>query len=372
MTTPNLAIILGGLDVLATKIDVGMLSAALVRETSRTSTLQRHQDASLWLLAHFICLHRLKKGNGEEPNFLRALSIQLSSSSNDIIGRIGATDPASLEESASADDESEKEVPPPLPAFVKDELLSLVNEASITSLLTKFNIDYAKESPSGTEDASLLASYALTLLRLFPRRSDEIRMWLYRGSMSTTSGSEIPALKFFWQAMNQTHTFASIRDDSKAALALLRPHTRAAVTQSVSGDPTRDREWRTILLFLELYTFVLRFTDDEEFLNGSESDPEEVNTYTSRIRASALPLKDVKRLTIFLKNLAFTAYYNAGELSDDGQQVMPGGLGAYFGTAATSVFKSQGPDEITKPVATRPFAGIAGMTFNYVTTSTLR
>jgi ubiquitin-protein ligase E3 C len=131
----------------------------------------------------------------------------------------------------------------------------------------------------------------------------------------------------------------------------------------------RDREWRTILLFLELYTFVLRFTDDEEFLSASTTNLGQADTPVSRIRESALPLEDVKRLTIFLKNLAFTTYYNAGELSDDGQQVTETGLGTYFGTSTRpSRFRSPETSIVAKGVPNRPFAGIAGMTFNYVRT----
>jgi len=367
LTTPHLAIRLGSLDELAAILNLGSLSSALVREYSSSSVDQIPKEGRLWLLAHFISLHRLQRRSSQEPEFLRALSLQLSGSSSEIVGRIDATDPETLQESADSGDASKSQ--PPLPPFVKDELLSLVNQESISGLLAKFNIDYAKASASGEEDASLLASYALTLLRIFPRRGDEIRMWLYRGSMTTSTGAQIPALKFFWQAMRLTSTFSVIGADSKAALTLLRPQTQHPTGSGSSGDVMRDREWRTILLFLELYTFVLRFTDDEEFLSASTPNLGQADAPVSRIRESALPLEDVKRLTIFLKNLAFTTYYNAGELSDDGQQVPESGLGTYFGTNTTpSRFQSAETNVVSKRVPNRPFAGIAGMTFNYVRT----
>lgn len=364
LTTPNLSTILGSLDKLAAVTDVGLVSAALVREFTNSS-FEIQNEARLWLLVHFICLHRLQQRDGQEPNFLRALSIQLSSSANDIVGRVDAADPEIMQESSAED--SDGEVIPPLPEFIKNELLSLVNQASITGLLAKFNLDNVKASSESEEDASLLASFALTLLRIFPRRGDEIRMWLYLGSISTSAGNEMPSLKFFWQAMSKTNTFATIRADSKAALSILRPQKKTSAS-SAPADAITDREWRTILLFLELYTFVLRFTDDDEFLTGSQSEFGQENSRTSRIRASALPLEDVMRLTIFLKNLAFTTYYNAGELSDGGQQIVEGGLGSYFGTASTSIFQSKRTEEAPKGVANRPFAGIAGMTFDYVRT----
>ncbi|TVY78442.1 putative E3 ubiquitin protein ligase [Lachnellula suecica] len=367
LTTPNLADILGGLDELAAVVNISLVSAALVRSFSSTSNTQVENDSRLWLLAHFISLHRLQQRNSQDPDFLRALSIQLSNSSAEIVGRIDATDPEVLPD--SSDNEAQKDPIPPLPPFIKTELLSLVNKASITGLLNKFNIDYAKASAAGEEDASLLASYALTLLRIFPRSGDEIRMWLYLGSMTTSAGVQITAMKFFWQAMISTNIFALIRADSKAALTILRSQTERKSTLAFSSNVAQDREWRTVLLFLELYTFVLRFMDDEEFLSAPESQFGQAVEPVSRIRASALPIEDVKRLTIFLKNLAFTSYYHAGELSDEDQQGLDGGLGTYFGTpASNSRFQIQEPEENSKRTAPRPFAGIAGMTFNYVRT----
>ena len=191
---------MSGLYELAPLVNVGLLSTALVRVFSSNSAEQVQPSGRLWLLAHFIALHRLQQRSSQEPEFLRALSLQLSSCSGDIVGRIDSTDPEVVEEAVNSES-SQGSVVPPLPLPIKDELLSLVNKASITGLLTKFNIDYAKASAAGEEDASLLASYALTLLRIFPRRGDEIRMWLNLGSMTTASGVQVPALKFFWQAM---------------------------------------------------------------------------------------------------------------------------------------------------------------------------
>lgn len=355
------------MEELASIIDIRLVSIALVRGFSSDIALQVENESKLWLLANFICLHRLQHRDSQEPDFLRALSIQLSNSSVDIVGRVDATDPDVLQQFADSDDVETDNIPP-LPRFVKEELLSLVNQSSITGLLAKFNIDYARASAAGEEDASLLASYALTLLKIFPRRGDEIRMWLYLGSMTTSAGAQIPALKFFWQSMSKTDIFSAIKADSKAALPTLRPQTKPQPVTLTSTQTTKDREWRTILLFLELYTFVLRFTDDEEFLGGNDPKFGEDTGPVSRIRASALPLQDVKHLTIFLKNLAFTMYYNAGELSDGGQQNMEGGLGTYFGTASTSRFSTPQVEQVTQVVAARPFAGIAGMTFSYVRT----
>lgn len=121
LTTPRLAKYLGGLDGLAAVINVGLLSSALVREFSSTSVEQIQDERKLWLLAHFISLHRLQNRSSQEPEFLRALSLQLSRSSSDIISRIDAQDPELNESSEGG--ESDGNISPPLPTFVKEELL---------------------------------------------------------------------------------------------------------------------------------------------------------------------------------------------------------------------------------------------------------
>jgi ubiquitin-protein ligase E3 C len=352
---------------LASFVDVGIVSAALIREFSSNLDIPLKDDGRLWLLAHFIALHRLQQRNNQESNYIRALSMQLSSSSAEIIGRINTTNSTTFRQ-PSDDDDLDGKAASPLPAFIEEELLSLVNQDNITGLLEKFNVDYAKASTAGEEDASLLASYSLTLLRIFPRRGDEIRMWLYLGSMTAPGGAKISALKFFWSAMCQTTIFRDIRADSKSALTILRAQTTSSSLSVKQSDTSKDREWRTVLLFLELYMFVLRFTDDEEFLSGSKPTFDQSQAPTSRTKASALPLEDVKDLTLFLKNLAFTTYYKAGELSDDEQHMLEGGLGSYFGTSNSSIFQRPRNEQGLKPVPTRPFAGVAGMTFSYVRT----
>ncbi|RDW94416.1 hypothetical protein BP5796_00179 [Coleophoma crateriformis] len=364
LTVSDLDSLLGGLKDLASGVDAGLLSTALVREYTSTSAYQISAENRLWLLANFIALHRLQRRDNQESQYLRALSLQLSSSSTEIVGRIDFVD---LE---NPQDEDEKPPLQPLPLTIKEELSSLVNQENISNLLEKFSAESAQSSAAADEDASLLASYALTLLRIFPRRGDEIRMWLYRGSMANTTGSQIPALKFFWQATIATATFSAILGDSKSALSLLRSQMRRSSNNGTLSDIMQDREWRTILLFLELYTFVLRFTDDEEFLSGNKLAFGQSEEPVSRFQQSALPIEDVKQLTIFLKNLAFTTYYNTAELTEDDQQFLDGGLGSYFGTSIgqSSRFGTNTVEGLEKHKPKRPFAGVAGMTFEYVRT----
>ncbi|ESZ93444.1 hypothetical protein SBOR_6151 [Sclerotinia borealis F-4128] len=372
LTTPDLFARLGGLDGLASKLSISRLAAAIVRDYSSIPTSQSNTEAKLWLLAHFIAIYHLREHREQEPELLRALSLQLSACSVDIIGRMDGVKPltntAQNEESEESDDVAGVRLVQNLPIFISTQLMSLLNKDSIAGFLTRFNIDYVKGSTIGQEDASSLASYALTLLRIFPDRADEIRMWLCSGSMTTSNGNEVLALKFFWQAMSSTSTFKAIMADSKAALEILR-YQKQHSNEPSQEVQVRDQEWRTILLFLELYTFILKFIDDEDFL-GSSTDSSEASGTVSKIRGSALPLEAVEKLTLFLKNLSFTTYYNAAELSGDDKPLMEGGLGTYFG-----VNNQSGKDkidvsdeELTTSNSSWPFAGISGMTFYYLRT----
>lgn len=63
--------------------------------------------------------------------------MQLSSSSEEIVGRI---DPVLVQESADSDDISPQATKVPLPPYIKNELSSLVNQVSISGLLARFNV----------------------------------------------------------------------------------------------------------------------------------------------------------------------------------------------------------------------------------------
>lgn len=131
LTTPHLRDALGGLEELASRVDVDLLSKGLLDATMLLSNEIR-PDLRLWLLAHLIHIHRLQRESSQEPVYMRALSTLLSSSANEIVGRI---DPNESEISAEDDDHSLDFLVPP---FIRDELITLVNKDSITGLLAKF------------------------------------------------------------------------------------------------------------------------------------------------------------------------------------------------------------------------------------------
>ncbi|APA07998.1 hypothetical protein sscle_03g027680 [Sclerotinia sclerotiorum 1980 UF-70] len=367
LTTPNLETRLGDLQGLASKMSGNLLATAIVRDYSNISSSQSNPEAKLWLLAHFIATYHMREHREQEVELLRALSLQLTACSVDIIGKIDGVEPISNTSQKNESEETGIHLVRNLPTFISSQLMSLVNKASIVGLLERFNIDYAKRSTTGQEDASFLASYALTLLRIFPHRADEIRMWLCSSSMTASNGDQVLALKFFWQAMSSTSTFKAIVADSKAALEILR-YQKQHSNEPSQEVLSRNREWRTILLFLELYTFVLKFIDDEDFLGGSMESSQASGT-VSKIRGSALPLESVEKLTLFLKNISFTTYYNAAELSTDDKPGMEDVSSTYISINNQSGKEREGLDEgSTTSNSSWPFAGISGMTFYYMRT----
>lgn len=163
-----------------------------------------------------------------------------------------------------------------------------------------------------SENTSLLAGYTIVLLRCFPTHSDDIKMRLFQGDIQTADGGTIsilPSVKFFWRAASKTDIFTTIVQQAKAKEKV------ESVSALLKQDPVHDLEWRTLLLFLELYNFLLRVTDDEDFL-PRETDivPQQQSQATQRIRASSLSLDELKLLINFLKHLAFQLYYNLPDI----------------------------------------------------------
>ncbi|OBT68418.1 hypothetical protein VE03_02827 [Pseudogymnoascus sp. 23342-1-I1] len=368
LATPDLASRVGDMKPLAEAINIDILSQAILQDDSRAVLDDMNPESRLWLLSHFIYLHSLCSTQRQEPGYIRALSTILSLSANDIFGRIEVSQPGVLD--TSDEEVGGSELPTrALPEFIRSQVISLVNKQSITDLLAKFDSEHGESRSSGSEgDDSLLSSYALTLLRTFPTLGEEIRMWLYQASV-TVAGAQVPAVKLFWRIMKQTSIFTSISTNPKAALDILKKPSSSPV--ATSSDDTRDRDWRAILLFLELYAFALRFTDDEEFLSGGEVGMTEQQSLISRSRESALPLRDVKLLSVFLKNLSFTMYFHAASIQKDDRQEARSTLSSYFSTSAKDnnskpELSTEFPTKDTKNGKNLEFLGIAGMTYDYV------
>lgn len=254
----------------------------------------------------------------------------------------------------------------PLNKFLHDQIQRLVDQKGIRSLLARPNTDTTVAALDTDSDTTqLLAGYALTLLRIFPLRADDIRMWLYLGpSGQARATSSIPAIAYFWRGARKTSVFDAIFRDPRAAVNLLTP---AKPSTSAWQPPNLQREqsekvaseWRVLIVFLELYTFVLKIMDDEEFLGGESIS-------INRMTNNALPLSDIKDLSIFLKNLGFAMYYHAQDIADSfqpsSQTLTPASLARHFGGSSTSAE----PEPEAKPLPQSSVAGIMGMSLDYL------
>lgn len=325
-----------------------------------------NREQLLWLVAYFIYFYRTANPFQERSSdtlYVRILSRYISFLAVDIASRIDRT--ANTSTIQSDESTSTSVSTPPFPPFVRNELLGLICQEHISGLLAKAaaSADSEREALAvRSEQASELAVYALTLLRAFPRKGDEIRMWLYFGSTSrkdTRREPSMPAVKYYYNAANQTSIYKLVKSDPNYAIPLLNPGSRRRA--NAPALPDRDEQWQVILLFLELYPIVLKVMDDEDFLNGAIS----TNNTESWTRRSALGLDQVRDLTMFLKNLAFSMYWNAPEIAGVEEPENKSSIAAYFGGDVAALSDNH-PDG--KPVRSQDatIAGLPWMTLSYM------
>ncbi|EAL88130.1 HECT-type E3 ubiquitin-protein ligase [Aspergillus fumigatus Af293] len=375
LTIPDLSAYLGTLDQLAGNINYKLLLSALGPLQSRFR--ERPQsvtdlDARLWLLAYIIYFHQYANGTqagqqAVEPDFVKIVSELLNSTAVHLSRRLEADD--------MIDDDVTEETP--LHPFVKEQISSLVNQSKITGLLSQLQStrlsqgDLANSESDASKEAKILATYALTLLRVFPRRGDDIRMWLYLGSATSGDqkaghpGSRIPAIKYFWHASRSSRIFDKISQDSTKVLPLLKPADESRESGLSMTQAERDEEWTIILLFLELYTFVLKVMDDEEFFSSQSSFTASSNSRVSWTKESALPLKDIKDMTVFLKNLAFTLYWNSADLNEREAPQTAGGIQSYFTGAVSSSDAITSVKDLEMRNKEKGLPGVTGIPLDY-------
>ena len=380
LTEPGLPVVFGSLERFGRGIHYPTLAAALNKVLARSShgdILQlKSRESLLWLLAYFIYFRRLaylgerRSTDSPDVEYVKIVSRLISFLAEDIGTRLEVSN--QLPSSDSSVSALAANPVQPLPKFVRSEILTLINQENVSSLLANFDVvPVSKAGISGnTGEASVLASYALTLLRTFPRRGDEIRMWLFRGSTSRGSGQtnhpieSLPAIKYFYQVTSRTKIYEQISKDPRETVGMLRPDKPRSLENKPSyaiADKSRDQQWRVILLFLELYTFVLKIMDDEEFLAGTPV----YNDQWSWTRKSALPLDQVKDLTIFLKNLSFSMYWNASEIAGIEAAEAKSSLAEYF-SGNKAVQDEHRYDEGPSKHEEMAIAGMSGMTLAYM------
>ena len=357
------------IDNIAKRIDFELLTGALSGELQpgldrRTDVWKsKTDDELLWLLCYYIYFgHQYMVSNNKtkphshsddnaDTSQMTIVSTLLSRLAMDIKNRTDAS--AGMQRGEfNSDQRGRKNIYKPLAPFVREQLERLSSKDNIGNLVSKLDIDSLESSTL----ASSLASYLLTLVRVFPSKADEIRMWLYQGP----SHGGLPAVKFFFKALTTTSVYKSIIQSPQEAVTLLR--TDAASMQRNSNTSGRDQQWRVILLFIELYSFVLTIMDDEEFLSGSHF----IDETQSRMRQNALPLDQVKSLSMFLKNLCFAMYWNLGDIIGlDKEDPSQGSIAQYFATKPASNIRQESAQQ-RSATSTPSLAGMPGMTFKHV------
>jgi ubiquitin-protein ligase E3 C len=360
-------------DYLAEAINYKLLANALA-SLFRDSGLYTHPElkdaaARLRLLGTFIYFHRhahdfrTPEAYSAHRDFVTVVSVLLNSlPSNAVESHVSEGDASEDSESTVAAGQVND--------FLREQILSLVNQEGIGNLLSGATTSLQASEDEKVEEARQLANYALALLRFFPRRGDEIRMWLYIGPSTTGSSSQkLPAIRYFWEASRRSSVFSTIVRDSRAAVQLLRPKSDSissaigasnaaqgsfwqAPRQELDRAAAIADEWRVILVFLELYTFVLKVTDDEEFF-GTTKEPFETRA------GNVLPLSEVKDLTTFLKNLGFTLYFNASDITVSNEQESSSTSLSFFTPKAVEA-------EPQKEVAEPSVGGVPGLSLDYI------
>ena len=370
LTIPDLVSSLNGSLDLFRALDSQKL-ARVIREMLSTNDgaraiLDKGSERILWLLSYFIYICReipTEPFDGDPTataNRIFVISTLLSPLAEEINLRLNG-----LSQDAST----------PLPAFIHTELLSLVNQANITALLS--HTQSVKNGHEGSQklshDAATFATYALTLLRIFPRQSDEIQMWLNRGAISESKGrpsvKRSPAVKYLWEAASKTSVYRSVCQRPQNAVELLQPESKINGSDSTSLQSDASVEWKILLLFMELYTFILKVSDDEEFMNRKPTGPDE-ETWT---RQSSLELKQVQELTQFLKNFAFAMYWYSARILGNEEPQKPTSLADYFRTAdASIVTQKQHSSKVSKHTTIHSLGGVSLTYMKGLTTGLLR
>jgi ubiquitin-protein ligase E3 C len=329
-------------------INLDELARAVAQGYSSAQILQSTKDGLLWLLAHFIDLSRSSPPPSQELLHLKTLSMQLTALSSEITIRLRSGVVLGAP-GASADDHLSSSSEP----YVIKQLSSLVESQSISKLVGDFTRHLRRPSQEEFNDTSLLAGYSLALLQAFPANADDTRMRLFLEHIHTDAGV-VPLTIFLWRIMQRTTIFSKLRTESERPVNVLRRYL--GVSGQPSGSATEEQEWRIILLFLDLYTFILRLSDDEDFFSGMNPELLSSGNSTSRLRTCSLPRVDLELLTLYLKNTAFALHYNVQEIFR-GQLVTEGPaqsrLESYLGSAESNQHKDATITSITKGTSSK-------------------
>ncbi|KAJ3480028.1 hypothetical protein NLG97_g8165 [Lecanicillium saksenae] len=331
----------------ATIIDANKLCDAIAHIYTLPRSSNRSADDLLWLLAHYIHLTRNQTNSQAGVGQIRSVFVQLSALSSEISARVT---PKSLPN--DSDEGSDGAGHSSIDPYLSHHLLWLISNEGTSKILRDFTAGSIRPSRDALQSTSLLAGYLLTLLQSFPDSADDVRMRLFLEQVTTQEGP-VPTILFLWQMVQETAVFQSLHKESEQPLGILKRYLQGSPQLEETAE---DQEWRTILLFLELYTFILRLSDDEDFFSGINPSPLRDTSSLSRIQACSLSFEDVKSLTLFLKNVAFTLYYKARELSptlEESHTVVQSRLDSYLGADPTQSNDSAAPPTVIQLKSTK-------------------
>lgn len=293
---------------------------------------------ALWQLAHLIYMHdSVQKDYDGQNSYIEAISALLGHCADQVAARFDLEDQPMF-----GTRHSDPFAHQPLPTFVREQVSQIPRQENVRAVLQEMDTNKASRSHDEGQDfesAKRLADFAVALLRAFPSKAQDIRMALYQGSVRSLEDTDMSTIQYFWSSARTTSVFKKATQNYRNVLSLLKeaaPETNQIGHPSLTQDEIalwRD-EWRIVLLFLELYTFVLKFMDDDDFfaLDSSKAfGMAPVATANFISRRGALPLEDVALMTTFLKNLAFTLYWHAVDLVESNEVEEEANLAALFG-----------------------------------------
>ena len=263
----------------------------------------------LWVLANTVYVWRTLSGDDKAIDWISAISAALTRCANDVAARIDVVD-RPMNGIATGQNAA------PLDDFIRHQISTLAGQDSVQEIMQTFR----STATTVAEVAKPLANYAVALLRAFPSKATNIRMWLYQNSPSSIHGGATSTIQYLWRASQATSVYRLISNDQTDVISVLteaKPHTNQFGYQRPSSHEVSawQEEWRIVLLFLELYTFILKLMDDEEFFALDEDNITQ-SSLSYQFRQGALPLHDVASLGKFLKHLAFSLYWNAADLAE--------------------------------------------------------
>lgn len=292
-------------------------------------------EPSLHVLANIVYVWRSLSKDEKLIDWISAISEALGKCANVIAAQIDQGDEVMTGMSSDQDQ-------PITDSFIRSEIILLPRPDSVQFVMQQFQTT----GQSVAEVAKPLANYAVALLRAFPSKATSIRMWLYRISPSASNGTSSSTIQYLWRATRSTAVFKAIRSGQKEVLSALtepKPLSNQFTYQPASPSEVVawQEEWRIVLLFLELYTFILKLMDDEEFFSLDEQASSNFSS-AYQFRQGALPLADIADLGGFLKNLAFALYWYAAELADYNEVEDITTISALFGASGTSAALPKG------------------------------